>query len=342
MSASHTPRKQPQATLSLIEFVRPDGSWPYPYSLEQAFELLRRMVASGRKYFVPGCWGQSGVLELLYGGGVVNCGALRPIESLSDLRRCLHRALLGIGNDAVERWRRRQHFRVTSTRTLTVPHYHPFRRYPFQGHQVSEHDIFLALTRYFHDVPGTRLPVSLNAVHLQARRVSRAIVDIDPDFFRFRIEYGLAGSAWSHTLAITRRGESFLDTFDRAWSRYRLLTEMAAREPDLFISRLNQEEKNASESRDLDPPCWVRLRRPVQAHAVETMAHFALVPLGHGPSLNLVHWPSGRVVLTRRQGPWEALRRTALQLECRRRTPPTPEALTQATGASRRTPARRA
>jgi len=45
-------RKRTSAKLSLIEFVRPasQGDWPYPYSTEQAFELLRWMLATGKSY----------------------------------------------------------------------------------------------------------------------------------------------------------------------------------------------------------------------------------------------------------------------------------------------------
>lgn len=337
-------RKQARADLSLIEFVRPGGSWPYPYSVEQAFELVRAMVATGRRYSLPGRWGKSGVLELLCGGGVVNCSALRPISSLGDLNACLHRALLGVANTAVEQWRKREHFTLTGRHTLTVPHYRALQRCPFQGQQVAEHEIGVALTQYFSQIAGRQLAVSLNSVHLTARRVVQALVDVGPDSFRFRLEYGLNGSVWSCTLARTQAGESFLDTFNRAWSRYRLLTGEAEPDPARLAHRLNEDEQTGPGSTRThgDPPvCWVAGRRPIQGHPVEMTERFALVPLGHRPSLNLVHRASGRLLLTRRAGAWTdgwtTTRRPAGQLEatgCGHSEPPSHETVQAAARAA--------
>jgi hypothetical protein len=326
-------RKQRSARVSVIEFVRPERPWPAPYSLEQAFEVLRVMVATGRRYTVLGPWGRTGVSELLQGGHLANCGTTRSIASLRDLTACFHRALLAKGNIAVERWRREQDFTLGARRLLSIPHYRPDGLFRFQGALFPTRSIDQTLTSYFDGLPGTDLRASLNSVHWSVRRVHRAVVDVDPDGFRFWLEYGASGSVWSHTLARTRRGESFLDTFDRAWTRCLLLTGAIGRGLGDIVTRLNQEDADPSNGPDASDPshiCWVAFRRPIHARAVTRIGHFALVPLGPGPSLTLVHWPSGRILRTQRTGTWDRLDRLAHALEaagCGKGGPPRRETI---------------
>ncbi|GJD87780.1 hypothetical protein BHAOGJBA_1285 [Methylobacterium hispanicum] len=81
----------------LIELLRPFGYWPQPLSLEQAFELLRWMVATGAskpEYTSQLRWGRAGVTELLSSSSGLSYDRVEPITSIEDLRRRFHMAIL--------------------------------------------------------------------------------------------------------------------------------------------------------------------------------------------------------------------------------------------------------
>jgi len=216
-------RKRASAQLSLIEFVRPvsEGFWPAPYSLEQAFELLRWMVATGASYRSPGRWVDEGVHRML---GVEQFGTIR-LKSVAQLRESIHRGLLGREhNDAHRQWRADHGIRVDGTVVVQCRHNKPFTGAPYPG-LTSEAGVRDAVDTFFGTPAGTRLKAQLNSVHRRARVVHRAEIHMDAEGFRFLLYYGFnahrpgqSDSEWSYVLARSRAGETFLDTFARARS----------------------------------------------------------------------------------------------------------------------------
>ena len=212
-------RKRRTAQLDLIEFVRPNsqGYWPSPYSLEQAFELLRWMFATGKNYPHPTRWVDQGVPWLLG----ASLGAIR-IHDLGDLREALHRAILGREDNASQaRWRAEHDIRVGAQVTLPYRHNKPFSGAPYPG-LTCEADVQRALAEFLGTKRGTRMKAQLNCVHARAKVIHHMEIAVLPEGFLFEVYFGFnarkpgqADSEWSHVLARTQPGETFLDTFAR-------------------------------------------------------------------------------------------------------------------------------
>lgn len=227
-------------SVKLIEFVRPDSYWPSPYTLEQAFCTLQHFVRTGAEpqYQTPGQWGRSGPLELMNGSGVVSSPGLNAITSIAGLREVFHRALLArpVSDGQVD-WRRDH--KIDVSQSLVIPQ----RVYrPFDGARhldlSCEADIHKRLEAMFgKDDAGKQMAISLNSVHNDVRTLHGMSVKVTSNGFLFSLKYGDRhptefGSAWEEILAMSRTGETFVDTLDRAYRVYRCLVHGEANNCD--------------------------------------------------------------------------------------------------------------
>lgn len=223
------PRTRRSATIRLIEFLRPDPFWPWPYSLEMGFQALRWLIASAAdaRFIEPHQWHTSCAVGLMGGEGAQN-GACRPITSLDDLKQRFVYALLGSDRHHPEVTRWREHCGIHPTAEIEMrfrhykPHYPP-SHLPWR----SEAQIREALTALLERCPGQKLNVQLNSVHRRARVVQRVGIYIGPRRFRFVLNYGFndarrdpCASTWSAELATSRNDEPFLDVLARAVEQY--------------------------------------------------------------------------------------------------------------------------
>lgn len=202
-----------KAKISFAELVRPDGYWPQPYSLEQAFQIYRWMVKTGRPF---SGYHQYGVYDLLVGSGALGDGDLyySPIRSIEMLRKRFHYAILGRPNCRKSvGWREKEHISFGQERLLHFPHYTPFAGSPVLGAIFSEAQIQALLDAYFSATGNLRL--QLNPSHRKAVEIIDLVVRVDTYRFQFRFDlhYGYDGSGWWHELAA---GEQFVDTLGHA------------------------------------------------------------------------------------------------------------------------------
>lgn len=209
-----------KATVSFVDLVRPDSYWPYPYTIEQAFEIFRWMVRTGQPFERAENWGYAGPVELLSGSpSIRSMSCVKPIESLDDLRRRFHFALLSACvTRGMREWRDAERVNVNSHRIISFP-YHT----PFQGAEDwrCEADIIKALTNLLIGARGRKLAVSLNSVHPSVRMCKGVKICVGRGTqFRFIMEYGDSLKAfeshWFHELARSEGGEPFLMTLRRA------------------------------------------------------------------------------------------------------------------------------
>lgn len=221
-----------KAKIRFADYVRPGG---YPPSIERRFGVFWWVVKAAhatrptRTY-----WGPQGPIELLsMKPTCVNCHEVAPIESLEDLDRRFHYALLSdCGSPAVDRWRAENGISVTSTRWVYFPHRkrHDPRRGPWSSSYANArprdpghigHGLSKALipdqVRALLGATG-KLRVQLNSVHADADNVLGVRIFVNPTGFRFTLDYGVGDSWWHHALATSREGEPFLQTLDRACS----------------------------------------------------------------------------------------------------------------------------
>ena len=221
-TAPQKPARKSRFNVSFTDLVRPDGFWPQPYSLEQAFEIFRWMVKTGSGYTSPTRWGRVGVKALLSATSANDAEAVTPIRSIADLRERFHYAILGFArSEAMALWRSAHRVEPGQKVRLAVPVYTPFAGARHLGWKC-EADIKEAFTRLTSGHRGQALAVSLNSVWPDVRHVHGVTVAVRADGFRFQLTFGedpsqdRPTSSWTDTLAVTRPGESFLDTFARA------------------------------------------------------------------------------------------------------------------------------
>lgn len=216
------PRLRTKARIRFVEFLRPDGYWPYPYSLEQAFHVLQWMVATGEKYTK---YGYSGVIELLSKKPTcLNASELLSIVDGADLRSRFHYALLSrTRNGFVQKWRIDNGISLDAEKILTFPHYDPFHRTPVYE---SEQSVNKALHSLLIGSRGKVLAVSLNSFHLKATWVGGVTVHINRNGFSFIMDYGyVENTGWCHTLAATEGKEPFTEVLHRAEVKLAALIE---------------------------------------------------------------------------------------------------------------------
>lgn len=225
----------------LIELLRPDGYWPHPLSIEQAFETLRWMVTTGSskpEFTTQLQWGRAGIHDLLTGGSGLSHGHVEPISSIEDLRRRFHFAILSrAASRGQELWRSEFGIRPEGTVTVPYPTYKPFAALPHLGWQ-SEAEIHAEIKRLTAESAGMPMTVNLNGVYDDCQTLHGVRIRVAPEGFAFDIRYGNThptehGSSWDDTIARTREGESFLQTFARARTVFDCLVHGHANDPDL-------------------------------------------------------------------------------------------------------------
>lgn len=226
-------RTRRSAKIELIELLRPDHSWPSPYSLEMAFQVLRCLIASatGDEFIEQHEWHTTCAVGLMGGAGAKN-GACRPVTSLADLKDRFVQALLTRTDyrPEVARWREKTGIHVGAVLDMKFRHYKPF--YP-PNHLpwASEAQITAAIEGLLQKSIGKKLAVQLNPYHAEARVIHGVGIVVGARSFRFILQYGFhdprvepIDSSWDVTLAETLRDEPFLDTLARAIAQYAQLT----------------------------------------------------------------------------------------------------------------------
>jgi hypothetical protein len=199
--------------VEFAELVRPNGYWPQPYSLEQAFQVYRWIVKTGKRFSE---YQRRGVYDLLTGCGSVGNTDLYydPIRSIEMLRKRFQFAILGRSNcKAAEEWRAKEKIAFGQERILHFPHYAPFVGSPVLGQVLSEAQIKNLLDAYFATTGN--LIVQLNQFHPDAVEIVEMVLRVDTCRFEFQfgLQYGYDGSSWWHQLA---SGVQFLDTLGLA------------------------------------------------------------------------------------------------------------------------------
>ncbi len=186
-----------KAKYTLIEFLRPDGFWPYPYTLEQAFGVFAWMLRTGDKYHDDGQWGRHDIRSLLSCNPTcTNFSEVDPIHSVSDLRRRFHYAILGshVG-PSLCRWRSEHRILPSGQPIIHFPH-HAYDKTP-----TSEFDAKLAVDALL--AARGRLGVQLNEYHSRAREI-HGVSLYWHGCYRFVLKYGYQGSEWGHELSRQR------------------------------------------------------------------------------------------------------------------------------------------
>ena len=235
------PRRNRLFSIDLIELLRPDTFWPQPLTVERAFELMRWMVSTGGEQYTSALrWGYAGVAELLTDGGGLSIREMKPIESLDDLRRRFHRAVLARPiSDGQIRWREDNNINVNATIVVKRPTYAAFKGASHLGWR-SEGDIIKELDAMLLPAKSRRMAVSLNCVHKETVNWLHHIrVGIgEKRGFRFLLTYGedpheRCASRWTDEIAVSRDGESFLDTMARARDVIKLLVDGHGNQADV-------------------------------------------------------------------------------------------------------------
>jgi hypothetical protein len=232
-------RLRQKAKIDLIEFVRPSGYWPQPYSIEMAVSVLQKMIETGEGFFEKHTWNTTSVGSLLGGANADNVYP-NPITSLDDLRARFHRALLSDEKRApeIKRWREQSGFSIGSTIEIKFPHHKPFSN-SFPHPLRCEDDIQKMLNELLECPDGLRLEEQLNSVHNGARMVHDVVLFVGRSWrcttsesdgrFSFVLRYGFESKAgmkekgdsqWNHVLAYSRSGEPFLQTLVRARTEF--------------------------------------------------------------------------------------------------------------------------
>jgi hypothetical protein len=202
-----------KAKIHFAELVRPDGYWPQPYSLEQAFQIYRWMIKTGRPFSGSHRYG---VYDLIVGSGALGNADLYydPIRSIETLRKRFHHAILGRANcQNSAAWREKEKIALGQERVLCFPHYTPFVGSPVLGKILSEAQIKTLMGAYFGAVG--KLRIQLNPYHPGAVEIIELVVRVDTHRFQFKFDlhYGYDGSGWWHELAV---GEQLIDTLGSA------------------------------------------------------------------------------------------------------------------------------
>lgn len=232
------PRTRRSADIALIELLRPDHAWPWPYSIEMAFQALRYLIASasGGEYVTQHQWYRSCAVGLMGGAGAEN-GGCRPVMSLADLRSRFHSALLARDFDEVARWRADKGIHVDAVINMAFRHYKPLSP-PSHLPWRSENDIRKTVVRLLEESGGQRLTHQLNSIHKAAKVIHRVDVIVDPAAFHIVLRYGfkkpspgVGDSEWAHSLAVTEGDEPFLDTLARAVTEFERVTAPVVKAP---------------------------------------------------------------------------------------------------------------
>lgn len=317
------PRVRRHMHVPLIELLRPDGYWPYPLSIEQAFATFQWMVRTGQAY-----WRHSdtGVPELLAAQpGVFGIGPYAaPIQSLDDLQRRFHFALLSKqSSDLVRSWRRDHAIDVHATVSIDAPHYKPMDS---RAHGSEDH-IQKTLKRVFHTARGARLAVGFNNIHAQARTAGAFKISVRPDRFDFLLDYAYEDHpfGWTVLLASSARDEPFTDALFRAVEAFDLVANRDDVDEAALCRHLNTMESPPVSADRLRTPKerfgWARSPRGIidLFHPVTVGARLAILPVSAGLSpsdtalglpagVHVVHLPSGELIWHHPGRDWQRVR----------------------------------
>jgi hypothetical protein len=223
--------------IDLIDLVRPGGWGDSCLSVEKLFGVFQWMVKTAHEA-EPGQthWGSCGPLELLSKKPTcVNHYEVDPVSSLSDLSERFHYALLdGPPGPSVKKWRKDNGIDINATRWVYFRHrsadwlarpgreWREWRTYPSSA-TWDPRNVGLvrspgAIKRQVEALLGAtgKTKVRLNEYHADADNVYGGRVAVMAEGFRFLLSYGVDGSSWDHPLAVSRGGEAFIDTLDRA------------------------------------------------------------------------------------------------------------------------------
>ena len=227
-----------RAKIKLGLFLSPDSHWPFPHTIEQAFETFRWLVRSGDRYRGPtGYPGHHhGPRETLSLSSGANLQSVAPIVSLADLRARYVAALFShMGGAPTERWRAEKGIRGYAVHWLKIPHFQPFRATPWFE---SERAVVDALESFFKTGAEGRLAASPNHVHTDCRTCMGARIFVHPRHFVFDLAFGDGLSRWNEPLARSARGEPFTAALYRAKRYLDLLTDHAMPHEEL-VAALN-------------------------------------------------------------------------------------------------------
>ena len=220
---SFTPRRR-AFEVRPIELLRPNPSyWPYPLSIEQVFEAMAGIV---RLACLPGYrshlqWGSWGPLEQITGGGLSD-DRTPTVKSLEHLRAMFHNLYLGRDNcEGTRRWRDDHGIRFEGPARIPVQTYREFVALGQIGF-ACENAVRTTVERLATGDAGAKMAVSLNGSHPGCRTLHGTHASFTRQGrFRFTLTFGNRhpseqGSSWSDTVAVSRKGETFLDTLARA------------------------------------------------------------------------------------------------------------------------------
>lgn len=217
---------QSRFKVSFIELVRP-GSWPYPYTIEQAFQVLRWMATTGLDYRSETRWGDQGVFEVL--SMKPSCrgfSGVYPITSLADLRQRFHYAILSRSeNPIVDKWR--GDYDILPDGKATIP-YPIQREWGMEKPFKNQDELKKALTELMEPPKDQKvqMAVALNSVHGKETAIYHDVqIKVGRNGFAFILRYGdearhAFGSRWDKVIASTRGSETFIETAVRAYTNY--------------------------------------------------------------------------------------------------------------------------
>ncbi len=215
-----------KAKYKFIEFLRPGGYWPSPYTLEQAFGVFGWLVESGQSFRKRGRWGEHTIECLLSGPGKSSCTGItriKPIRSLDDLRQRFHAALFDNYSPMAEAWRNALGINAYSSKVIA------FKHHDREACGVSERGFGKSLEALLN--ASGKLTTQLNQYHPDAVD----IFGVDLTYFchyqgwEFCLKYGYDGSSWYYPLAQQRKNDTFYAAFARAQAALATLTTLEER-----------------------------------------------------------------------------------------------------------------
>lgn len=228
MRPLHTVTMRTKAKYNFIEFLRPRGYWPFPYTIEQAFGVFGWMIESGQPFKKRGQWGEHTIECLLSGPGKSSCTGLYtidPIRSVDDLRQRFHAAFFDNYSPMAAAWRTACGINAYKSKVIAFKHH---ERGTGGDSEAGFEQSLESMLR-----GGGKLTTQLNEFHPDAVD----ILSVDLTYCRhyhgwnFRLRYGYDGSNWFHPLAQQRNDDTFYGTFARAQFALAKLTEVTNHQP---------------------------------------------------------------------------------------------------------------
>jgi hypothetical protein len=190
-----------KAKYHFSDFVRPDGFWPTPYTVDQAFGVLAWMAAGATDNILallscrPSCTGFTNI---------------EPVHSISDLQRRFHFALLSsvvgyYSPRAVSDWREKNGVLFGGSRLISFVH---------GDNPECEALAKERLARLFKW--NKTLTTQLNSSHAEAVETYGVRMRLCGRCWMFSLEYGFNGSTWQHELARQKQTEPLWAATQRA------------------------------------------------------------------------------------------------------------------------------